>query len=83
MQFTCIKFVKTKLQPNFNTFAAGSIQVVHAKTAGSNSWIARDFAWEFLRSGKRYRPDQKLKRQGKSCSSHSKIFFGWGCRFFV
>jgi len=44
MQFTCIKFVKTKLQPNVNTFAAGSIQVVHAKTAGSHMTLRGNFS---------------------------------------
>jgi len=40
--------------------------------------LACGFAREFLRSGKRYRPGQKLKRCGKSCSLHSKKFFWLG-----
>jgi len=62
-----------------NIFAPGLIQAVRKK----NSWIARGFAREFLWSGKRYRPGQKLERLGKSCSLYSKTIFGWGCGFFV
>jgi len=44
----------------------------------------RGFAWEFIRSSKRYRPDQKLERLGKSCSLHSKNVFWLGVAdFFV
>jgi len=44
-----------------------------------NSWITHDLAREYLWSGKRYRPGQKLKRLSKSCSLHSKKMFllGW------
>jgi len=49
----------------------------------SKKRIARGFAQEFLRSVKRYRPGQKLKKCGKSCSLHSKNFFWLGCGFFV
>ena len=55
---------------------------VNSRGARKNSWIARGFAREFLRSGKRYRPSQKLKRLSKSCSLHSKNFFVWGVRIF-
>jgi len=57
---------------------------VNSSSLRKNSWIARGFAWEFLRSCKRYRPGQKLKRLGKSCSLHLKknvLVGGYG--FFV
>jgi len=40
------------------------------------------FAWEFLQSGKRYRPGQKLKRRSKSCSLHSEKNFVCGMQLF-
>jgi len=57
---------------------------VNSSSSRKNSWIARAFAWEFLRSVKRYKPGQKLNRLGKCCSLHSKNNFlvgGW--QFFV
>jgi len=45
---------------------------------------ALGFAQEFLRFGMLYRPGKSLKRRGKSSSLHwKKIFFAWGCGFFV
>jgi len=48
-----------------------------------NNRIARGFVCEFLRSGKRYRPGQRLKRHGKSSCLHSNNFLLGGCDFFV
>jgi len=62
-----------------NTLTSRLIQVVCKK----NSWITRGFAREYLYSCTGYRPDRNVKRRGKSCSLHSKIFFPLGCRFFV
>ena len=59
---------------------------VRSKSSGSsqNYQVARGFAREFLRSGQLYRPGQKLKILGKSCSLHSKKqFVVGGCGFFV
>jgi len=39
---------------------------------------ARGFVWEFLRSGRLYRPGKSLKRRGKSSSLHSKKIFCLG-----
>jgi len=57
---------------------------VQSKSSGSrqNKRSTRDFAREFLWSSKHYRPGQKLKRLGKSCSLHSKKNFGWGTADF-
>jgi len=41
-------------------------------------WNTRGFTREFLQSGKRYQPGQKLKRRGKSCSLHPKKIFCLG-----
>jgi len=65
---------------NQNTLTSGLIQAVHKK----NSWIARGFAQEYLRSCTGYGPGRSVKRRGKSCSLKSKKFFLVGeCRFFV
>jgi len=49
-----------------------------------NSWIARGFAREYLRSFTGYGPGRSVKRRSKSCSLHSKNNF-WlgGAGFFV
>ena len=44
---------------------------------------ARDFAWEFLRSGMLYRPGKSLKRHGKSSSLQSKRNFSLGDAGFL
>jgi len=51
---------------------------VTSSDSRENTWIAHVFECEFLRSGKRYRPGQKLKRLGKACSSQSKKNFWLG-----
>ena len=59
---------------------------VRVNSSGSqkNSWIARGFAREYLRSCTGYGPGRSVKRRGKSCSLHSKKFFlVGGCGFFV
>jgi len=61
----------------FNTFAPGLIQAIHEKTAGSDVALGGNF------SDKHYRPGQKLKRIGKSCSLHSKKIFWLGGSGFL
>jgi len=51
----------------FNTFTPGYFGDFRKKNQN-----ACGFVREFLRSGKRYRPGQSLKRHGKSSSLHSK-----------
>ena len=54
------------------------------KRFAKNSWIARGFAWEYLRSCSGYGPGGSVKRRSKSCSLHSqKKIFAWGVRVFV
>jgi len=63
----------------FNTLASRLIQAVCKKI----SWIARGFAWEYLRFFTGYGPGQSVKRRGKSCSLHSKKIFWLGGVFFM
>jgi len=61
-----------------NTLMSGLIQAIRKK----NSWIARGFAWEYLRSCTGYGPGRSVKRHGKSCSLHLKKNFWLGVRVF-
>jgi len=63
----------------FNTLASGRNWGFLREKKHRNT---RGFAWEFLWSGKRYQPSEKLKRHGKSCSLHSKKIFWLGLRIF-
>ena len=62
----------------FHTLVSGR----NREFSRQNSRIARGFAQEFFRSGKCYRPGQRLKRRGKSSSLHSKQFFACGLWIF-
>jgi len=55
---------------------------VNSSSLQKNSWIARGFEWEYLRSCTGYGPGRSIKKSGKSCSLHSKKFFGWGVLVF-
>ena len=55
---------------------------VNSSGLQKNSWIARGFAWEYLRSWTGYRPGGSVKRCGKSCSLHSKKILCLGSAFF-
>jgi len=76
MQSVCaytMDFVSAHKQ--INTLVSRFLRKKHRNACGS--------AREFLRSGKRYRPDQKLIRRRKSCSLHSKNnFLLGGLRIF-
>jgi len=63
----------------FNTLTSGLIQAVRQQ----NIWIARGFAWEYLRSCSGYGPGQSVKRRSKSCSLHSKNIFCLGSAGFL
>jgi len=61
-----------------NTLASGR----NLEFSRQNNQIARGFAQEFIWSGKRCIPSQRLKRCGKSSSLHSKKSFWFGMRIF-
>ena len=67
-----------KMLVRFNTLMSGLIQAVRKK----NSWFARGFAWEYLRSCTGYGPGRSVKRRRKSCSLHSKKTFCLGGAVF-
>jgi len=61
---------------------SGLIQAVRKK----NSWFARGFAWEYLRSCTGYGPGWSVKRRKDAASlivCTRKKFFAWGVQFFV
>jgi len=53
----------------------GFLRKKHRNTCG--------FAWEFLRSGQRYRPGKRLERRGKSSMLHSKKIFCLGVQILL
>ena len=55
---------------------------VNSSALQKYSWIAHGFVREYLCSCTGYGLGQSIKRCGKSCSLHSKKFFGWGMRVF-
>jgi len=55
---------------------------VNSSGSQKNSWIARGFAREYLRSCTGYGPGRSVKRRGKSCSLHSKKIFWLGVWVF-
>ena len=60
---------------NFNTFAPGVIQAVHTKTAGLHVALRENIFGPVSVT-------DPVKRHSKSCSLHSKNFFGWGVLIF-
>jgi len=56
---------------------------VNLSSLCENGWITCGFAWEFLQSGKRYRPGQKLKRLASLVVCTRKNFLVGKCGFLV
>jgi len=56
---------------------------VNSSGSQKNSWIARGFAWEYLRSCTGYEPGPSVKRCGKSCSLTWKNIFCLGVAGFL
>jgi len=56
---------------------------VNSSGSQKNSWIARGFAREYLRSCTGYGPGRSVKTHSKSCSLHSKQNFWLGGAGFL